>query len=86
MSRDRDYWGIYVQGRHGVLPNLDFVSIIFEALRIRSKSPVYVHPYFNFHDLVQLVKDKWKLSRSHTSYLSDLMGMIGFIRTMAVGP
>ena len=81
---------ILPQGRRGVLPNLDFVSVMVDVFQKQSwttfhKVRLHIHPPF------QIIRRILRHAKPHVSpavygYLKDLSSMFGFARTLAFGP
>lgn len=78
--------GVYIQGRKGLLPNLDFVSVTLEVLRQTTFKPLSMHPYSSLVKIGDDIMDALSLSPTHSAYLVDLIGMVGFMASMALGP
>ena len=85
-QRNKMQLGVYVQGKRGLLPNLDFVSVSLQSLKRISSSQIKIHSFPELISLGEMIKNMFTLSWYHSEYVFDLIGMVGFMKNMVLGP
>lgn len=78
-----------IPGRNGLLPNMDFVAASFESLRPllkKGKNKEHsLHPFKQLFLFSDKITRNFPKKSTTTMYVKDLLGMVGFIASSAIG-